>query len=369
VVKIPEHISELKSYKPGKPIAEIKEELGLDRVSVLWNNENNFGPSPKAMANMQAALMNSHLYPDPSSIELRTAIAEKEGISVEQVVVGSGSEAILSNIFQAFFHEGDHLLTSEGTFVAVYIWAKSHNVPVVKLSLNEDYGFDVQALINGITEKTKAIYIANPNNPTGSIVTKKEFEVMMAAVPEDVIVIMDEAYFEFAVHNEEYPNSILYNYPNVITLRTFSKAYGIAAIRIGYAMGDPDLIEALSKVRLTFEPSNLGQAAGIGALEDVEYLAKVLSNNREQLATCEKLFDEMDVRYVPSLANFITLVFDEESTVQEYFDRLMREGVFVRPLSAFGLPNCLRITLGTPEEMQHFQKAFRLVHSQLEAVK
>lgn len=363
MVKIPDHINELKSYKPGKPIPEIKAELGLDKVSVLWNNENNFGPSPKAMEMMRAAIENSHVYPDPTSKELRSAIATKEGIDVEQVVVGSGSEAILSNIFQAFFNEGDELLTSEGTFVAIYIWAKSHNVPVVKLALTSDYRFDVEAIKASITDKTKAIYISNPNNPTGSIITKREFESLMKAVPKEVIVIMDEAYYEFAAENQDYPNSVSYGYPNVITLRTFSKVYGIAAIRIGYAMGEARLIEALSKVRLTFEPSNLGQAAGIGALSDRDFLKKVLDNNRTELRACGELFDRLGVKYVKSFANFVTLDLGSPERVKVYSDELMKLGVFVRPLTAFGLPQCMRITIGTADEMSHFRTAFEEVHS------
>ncbi len=361
-IEIPEHIQQLRSYKPGKPIEQVVEELGLKETAILWNNENNLGPSPKAMEAIRSELQHSHLYPDPTASRLRAEIATREGISADQVVVGNGSEAILGNIFQGFFGPEDVLLTSEGTFVAVYIWAQSHNRPVVKIPLREDYSFDLDKMAAAIDEHTKVIYIANPNNPTGTMITKQEFEAFMQKVPEDVLVISDEAYYEYAVDlSDDFADSIKLRYPNVITLRTFSKAFGIASIRIGYAMGPLEIIETLAKIKMTFEPSNVAQAAGLGALSDSEYLEESLINNRKGIKLFKQLFEELGVKYAESYANFLMIDLGSEERVNELSQKLMKKGVFVRPLKAFGLPHCMRVSVGLQAENELFVKSFREV--------
>jgi histidinol-phosphate aminotransferase len=366
MVKIPANIEELKSYKPGKPIAEIIEEYGLKETAVLWNNENNFGPSPGALKEIQANLDNSHLYPDPACLELRKLIAEKNKVNIEDVAVGNGSESLFNNIFNSFFNVGDELLTCEGTFVAVYIWAKANKVNVRTVPLTSTYNFDLDALLESIDDNTKAVYLSNPNNPTGAMITEKELEAFMEKVPPHVIVIVDEAYYEFARDlSEDYPDSTRFRFENVLTLRTFSKAYGIAAIRIGYAMAHPRLIEALMKVKLTFEPSNLAQAAGIGAIQDEEYLRKTVENNTHELHYYYRELHRMGYQYIPSYANFIMLDLKSAERVNELNDALMRKGVFVRPLRAFGLPHCLRITVGLPHENRLCIKALEEAKAEL----
>ena len=351
MIQIPENITELKSYKPGKPLSQVIEELGLTEVAVLWNNENNFGPSPKAMEFVTASLSNSHVYPDPVCTELRNLLAAKWNRKFEQVAVGNGSESIFNNLFNAFFENGDELLTCSGTFVAVYIWAKANNVKVQTVPLSDGFTFDLDALYNAIYDKTKAIYLSNPNNPTGAMIPEQDLKAFIEKVPSNVLIIVDEAYFEFAHDlSTEFPNSASYNYENVLTLRTFSKAYGIAAIRIGYAIGHEKLIEAIMKVKLTFEPSNLDQAAGIGALSDEEYLNKTIENNTTEIKKYYQTFEALNLNYTPSFGNFVMLNFENEETVHFYFEELMKLGVFVRPLKAFGLPHCLRITVGLPRE-------------------
>ncbi len=353
MIEIPQNITELKSYKPGKPIQEIIADLGLKETAVLWNNENNFGPSPKALEEVSRVLGNSHLYPDPVSLELRKRIAKLNNREVEEVVVGNGSEEIFNNLFNAFFSPGEELLTCTGTFVAVYIWAKANKVPVHTVPLTAEYRFDPEALYEAISPKTKAIYLANPNNPTGAIIEEKELRDFLDKIPSNIIVVVDEAYFEFAQDiSPNYPDTSGWHYDNLITLRTFSKAYGIAAIRIGYALAKPALIEALAKVKLTFAPSNLAQAAGNGAIQDDAFLHKTISNNTAELKSfCEEL-ENMGFRYVPSFGNFVMLEMASADQVQAYFHELMKRGVFVRPLPAFGLPHCMRITIGLPEENQ-----------------
>ncbi len=351
MIETPKHIQDLKSYKPGKPIPEIVQEFGLGRTAILWNNENNFGAAPKALEAIQNASANSFLYPDPACLQLRGDIAALVGRKTDNIIVGNGSESVFNYILQAYFTGDDELLTSEGTFVAIYIWAKAHNVPVVKCPLTKEYGFDLEGILQRIGPKTKAVYLSNPNNPSGAMITRDELIQFIERVPQEVMVLVDEAYFEYAQDlTEAYPDSTRLDYPNLITLRTFSKAYGIAGIRIGYGVGTPELIAPLMKVKLTFEPSNLAQAAAIGALTDEEFLEKTVANNTRGLRYFYDAFSEMGLNYIPSFGNFVMIDFETADRAQALFEALMRKGVFVRQLPAFGLPHCIRITIGTPEE-------------------
>lgn len=351
MIEIPNHIQDLKSYKPGKPIPEIIAEFGLDRTAILWNNENNFGASPKALDAIKAVAERSSFYPDPLCWQLRSDIAQMLGRTGENIIVGNGSESVFNYILQAFFEEDDELLTSEGTFVAIYIWSKANNVPVVTCPLTDQYGFDLDALLAKIGPKTKGIYISNPNNPTGTMIPREQLLRFLDQVPKEVMVLVDEAYYEYANDlAETYPDSTTLNYPNLITLRTFSKAYGIAGIRIGYGVGIPELIAPLMKVKLTFEPSNLAQAAAIGALKDDAFLERTVANNTSGLRYFYEQLGLLNLKYLPSFGNFVMLDLGTEERVQTLFQALMRKGVFVRPLPAFGLSHCLRITVGTPEE-------------------
>lgn len=360
MVSIPQNIQEIKSYKPGKPIKDLVQELNLKEWAVLWNNENNLGPSPLAMDHVANALANSNLYPDPTSTELREHIAKLNNCQPTQVVVNNGSESILDGMFRAFFEKDDELLTCEGTFVAVYIWAKSNKVKVNKAPLSKAYRFDIQHLIENITPKTKAIYIANPNNPTGTIITKSELEEFLEAVPEHILVVIDEAYFEYAqALSPDYPDSTTIDRPNILTLRTFSKAYGIAAIRIGYAVGPEYLVEALSKVKMTFAPSNVAQAAGIGAIQDTEHLQKSVELNTAALPKFYAALHDAELNYIPSYGNFVMIDMNSVEQAREFTEKLKQKGVFVRHLPAFGLPHCVRISTGTEEENDLFVKVLK----------
>ena len=366
MVLIPENIEELKSYKPGKPINEIIKELNLAETAILWNNENNFGPSPMAMEKLTSVIGKSHLYPDPACLELRKLIAEKNNVEIANVAVGNGSESLFNNIFNSFFNREEELLTSEGTFVAVYIWAKANKVDVKTVSLTPSYNFDLDAIAENVTDKTKAIYLSNPNNPTGAMIDKNELIRFIEKIPDHIIIIVDEAYFEYAHDlSDDYPDSTLFRYDNVLTLRTFSKAYGIAAIRIGYAIASERMIAALMKVKLTFEPSNVAQAAGIGAIQDGDYLKKTIANNSQEIRKYYRELDKMGFRYIESFANFIMLDLGNADKVNLLFEALMKMGVFVRPLKAFGLAHCLRITVGLPNENELCLKALRECKAEL----
>jgi len=351
MINIPENIERLKSYKPGKPLEEIIEEFGLTRTAILWNNENNLGASPKAMEAVQRTVSGSNYYPDPACRELRTAIADRVGQRMKNIIVGNGSESVFNYMLGAFFNPGDELLTSEGTFVAIYIWAQANNVPCVTVPMTSTYGFDLDAIKSYITDRTKVIYLSNPNNPTGAMITESELRSFLKDLRDDIIVVVDEAYYEYAVDlSDEYPDSTQLDFPNLITLRTFSKAYGIAGIRIGYGIGPEELIEPLMKVKLTFEPSNVAQAAGVGALSDGEFLAESVRLNSEGIEYFYREFERLGLRFFKSAGNFVMIDLETPERVQEIYSELMRRGVFVRPLTAFRLPHCLRITVGLPNE-------------------
>lgn len=351
MIRIPENIQELKAYKPGKSISEIVDELGLTRTAVLWNNENNFGCAPNAKLKMAEAMDELYLYSDPLSTRLRTKIANLNGISPDQVAVGNGSEGIMQNMMRAFCKDDDEVLTFQGTFVIIYVWSKLNDTACKTVPLTKDYGFDLNPILDQITDKTKVIYLSNPNNPTGAMISESALRDFMSKVPKHILVVVDEAYYEYAkVITAEYPDSIRMNYPNILTLRTFSKAYGLAGMRVGYAMGAKELIEPLMRVKLTFEPSSLAQAAGEGALDDVDFLEKTVENNKQQLQLFYSAFDELGISYVPSFANFVMIDLGTAEKANDLFGKLLKQGVFVRVIAAFGLPHCIRITVGTPEE-------------------
>ncbi|MEZ4722400.1 MAG: histidinol-phosphate transaminase [Flavobacteriales bacterium] len=360
MVSIPKNIEELVSYKPGKPIQEIVREFNLSEWAVLWNNENNLGASPKVAEAIAEASKNIHRYPDPASLQLREKLAELNDCSVDQVMVDNGSESLLDNLFRSFFDKGDELLTCEGTFVAVYIWAKSNNKPVAKIPLGRGYRFDVKKLIESVTPQTKAIYLANPNNPTGAMITADELNELIDFVSEDVLIIVDEAYYEYAkVISPDYPDSFKLRKPNVITLRTLSKAYAIAGMRIGYALGPDALSEAMTKVKMTFAPSNIAQAAAIAALNDEHHLKHSVTLNKAALQQFYTAIHEAEINYVPSYGNFVMLDLETPEFAKEFTHQMMKKGVFVRHLPAFGLPHCVRVSTGTEKENMLFSRSIR----------
>ncbi len=358
---VPPYIESLEPYKPGKPIEEVKREFGLQRVIKLASNENPLGPSPLALEAIRTHLDELHYYPN-AGLHLREVLAEKFNLKVENVITGSGSEGIMANVIRTFLCDEDEVLTTESAFIGFQVLAKSRGVKYRTVPYN-NWRYDLPALAKQINEHTKIIYLANPNNPTGTIFTKKEFDEFYKKVPERVLIILDEAYFEYAHDNPTYPDSMHYRYDNVITLRTFSKIYGLAGVRIGYGFAHDELIKNLHKVKLPFEPSTLAQAAGIGALSDKEFLHKSLEVNSRGLTFMTKALKELDVEVVPSEANFVMFVRESEEDVNFIFKELLKQGIIVRPLKSFGLPNCIRVSIGTQEENLSFIDGLKRVLS------
>lgn len=358
---VPPYIETLEPYKAGKPIAELKKELGLTDVIKLASNENPLGASPLAIAEMQKVMSDLHFYPN-GGLDLREVLAERFDVNVGNVIVGSGSEGIMSNIIRTFLCDDDEVLTSEGTFVGFYVLARSRGVKMLTVPLRNCH-FDLKAIAAEINEHTKIIYLANPNNPTGTIFTKHEFDEFMKHVPPHVLIILDEAYFEYAKDNPKYPDSMHYRYDNVITLRTFSKIYGLAGVRIGYGFAHDELITNLLKVKLPFEPSTLAQAAGIGALRDTAFLHRALEVNAEGMKYVVPELQELGFTVVPSDANFVMCPLESAEAVNELYNEMLKLGVIIRPLPAFRLPHCIRITIGTMAENKRMIQSLKTIKS------
>jgi histidinol-phosphate aminotransferase len=357
---VPPYIESLRPYEAGRTIESVRRQYGLDHIAKLASNENPRGPSPRAVEAMRDALAGVHLYPD-GGLELREVLARRFDLKVANVIAGNGSEGIMSTIIRAFLCDDDEVLTTDAAFIGFQVLAKSRGVRYRTVPYR-DWRYDLEALAAAVNEKTKMVYLANPNNPTGTIFTKSEFDDFYRHVPERVLIILDEAYFEYAKDNPHYPDSMHYRYDNVITLRTFSKAYGLAGVRIGYGFAHEELIRNLLKVKLPFEPSTVAQAAGIAALEDREFLERSLELNARGLAFLGSALRELGMKAVPSEANFVMVELGSEAEASQMFEGLLAQGVVVRPLKAFGLPQCIRISTGTDEDNRLLAAALRRVH-------
>jgi histidinol-phosphate aminotransferase len=348
MVQVPLHIENLRPYEPGRSIDEVRQAYGLTRVAKLASNENPLGPSPSALAAIAKNFGAVNFYPN-GGLDLRGRLAEKFNLKLGNVIAGSGSDSIMAAIVRAYLSPSDEVLTTEGAFIGFQVQARGSGAAYRTVPYR-DWRYDLPALAAAITEKTKIVYLANPNNPTGTIFSKAEFAEFYKRVPERVLIIMDEAYFEYAKGNPLYPNSLDYRYDNVITLRTFSKIYGLAGLRVGYGFAHEEVITNLLKVKLPFEPGALAQIAGIAALDDPEFVERTLELNALGLRLIGDSLKQMGLDVVPSDANFVMVPLKDASEADWMTDQLLRKGVIVRPLGAFGLPQCVRISTGTDED-------------------
>jgi histidinol-phosphate aminotransferase len=344
-------------YQPGKPISAVKRELGLERVIKLASNENPFGPSPKAVAAMRTALDELNLYPDGAAFELRSTLSSRFGVPMDQIIVGNGSEELIANVALALIESpNDEILTGEFSFPRYDAAADLAPCRLHKIPLAEGWRFDLPAIANAVTDDTKIIYVANPNNPTGTMVSRSELEAFLSAVPDSVLVVMDEAYFEFARHRDDYPDGREYvlSGRNVVSLRTFSKAHGLAGVRVGYGFVPKYLAHAIDRVRAPFDLNSLAQVAGVAALDDEEHVGKTLANNADGLGALRKAFEALGCSVTDSCTNFHFV--DLGRPAGPVFEALLRKGYIVRPIG--GAPNHLRVTVGTAEENDGFAAAF-----------
>ena len=353
----PEYLDKLKVYQAGKPIDELVREKGLTRVSKLASNENPLGPSPYAIREMTKELWEVHRYPDMHAYKLKNKLSEIYNLKADNIVLGNGSEGIMGYVARAILQPGNEVLTCDNTFIGFYILARSAGAILKTVPLTEDYRFNVEALKDSISHKTKVIYIANPNNPTGTYISKQEFDYLMDYVPDDVLVLIDEAYYEFAIGRDDYPDSMEYRYDNVLTLRTFSKAYGLSGIRVGYGFAHSDLIKYLNRVKLPFEPNLIGQVGAVGALTDIPHLKQTIENNFSRYVELMDYLNTKEFNPIKSVTNFVAFKTGSGEASDFMFNRLLNEGVIIRPLKANEMPDFVRVSLGTKDEMNHYYEA------------
>lgn len=339
----------LPSYKPGKPIDEVKKELGLTKVIKLASNENPFGASPKAAEAIRELAANTAIYPDGYAAVLREKVAQKIGVAQEQLIFGNGSDEIIQFLCRALLDENTNTVTADPTFSQYKLNATIEGAEVREIACKEDGTHDLEAMLAAIDENTRIVWVCNPNNPSGTYIDKASFEQFMKSVPADVLVVSDEAYYEYAIA-DDFPQSIplLKTYKNLIVLRTFSKAYGLAALRVGYGVGDADFIAKLDPVRPPFNNTTFAHAAAAAALDDDPFIAECVQKNREGMKLYEAFCEEQGLTYYSSQANFILIDFGRSG--DEVFDYLLKRGFIIRSGEALGFPTCARITVGSQEE-------------------
>lgn len=347
----PPWIDDVKRYVPGKPIEEVRRELGIDEPAKLASNENCLGPSPAAVEAATRELSQVHLYPESQCYYLRRDLADRLKVPTESLIFGNGSHDLLDIAVRTFVFPDEEVLTADVTFVAYTLAAQTNGRKLVQIPV-EDMTYDLESMADAINDKTKLILLANPNNPTGTIVRRAAFDAFLERVPKDVVLVVDEAYFEY-VDDPEYPNSLQYHdgERRIITTRTFSKIYGLAGLRVGYAISSPELIEAMDKVRLVFNVSRVGQAAARAALGDHDHVERSRETAKAGLEYLYKQLEQRDIKHWKSHTNFVFIDFGRPA--REVYDALLTKGVIVRPLPG---PYC-RVTVGLPDENRRFIEA------------
>lgn len=343
-----EGVKSLSPYQAGKPIEELERELGISNIIKLASNENPFGFPESAKQAIMNQLNDLTRYPDANGFELKAAISKKFGVQANQITLGNGSNDLLELFAHTFVSEQDEVIYSQYAFIVYPLVTKAINAVAREIPA-KDWGHDLEAFLAAINAKTKLIFIANPNNPTGNFLTEAEIDAFLANVPTNVIVVLDEAYTEFTHVSERVDSfGLLAKYPNLIVSRSLSKAYGLAGLRIGYAVSNPDIADLLNRVRQPFNCNSLALASAIAVMNDDAFVERVAENNRQEMQRYEAFCQAQGLSYIPSKGNFITIDFQRPAA--PIYDALLREGVIVRPIAGYGMPNHLRISIGLPEE-------------------
>jgi histidinol-phosphate aminotransferase len=347
VDRVPEYIRALVPYQPGKPIEEVEREYGISNSSKLASNENPLGPSARAIAAIRAKLDQLHLYPDGDCFYLKSALANKLGIDAERLIFGNGSNELIELAVRTFMRPGDEAVMARQAFL-VYPLVVQAVGGVGKVVALKNFTHDLSAIGEAIGPSTRIVFLANPNNPTGTIYRRDEWERFLQQVPADVLIIVDEAYFEY-VRDTDYPDSLKYHAhgKTLLTLRTFSKLYGLAGLRIGYGVAPREIADLLHRVRQPFNVNAVAQWAALAALEDHEHVQRSLEVNRQGMEYLTKEFARLGLEQVPSQANFILV---RVGSGNQVFQQLLAQGVIVRPMAAYDFPEYVRITVGTMEE-------------------
>ena len=358
VEHLPEYIRTLIPYEPGKPIEEVEREYGIANSTKLASNENPLGPSPKALAAIRAKLDELNLYPDGDCFYLKNGLAKKLGVTPEQLIFGNGSNEIIELAVRAFMRPGDHAVMARQAFVVYQLIVQAVGGKSVQVPLRE-FTHDLEAIAAAVTAETRIVFLANPNNPTGTIYRRPEWERFLATLPNDVLLIVDEAYFEY-VRDAGYPDSLKYQNDDraMLTLRTFSKLYGLAGLRVGYGIAPQAIVAMLQRVRQPFNVNAPAQWAALAALSDSEHVQRSLAVNREGLEFLGSEFEKLGLEFVPSQGNFILV---RVGKGQEVFKQLLSQGVIVRPMGGYQFPEHVRVTVGTMDENRKFIAALQKV--------
>jgi len=348
MINVAENIKSINPYVPGKPIEELERELGISNSIKLASNENPLGPSPKALAAIKKVVDGLNRYPDGSGFYLSQALAKKYNVALPQIILGNGSNELIELVVRTFVQPGDEIISADPSFVVYKMITQAAGGTNVIVPCRE-MRHDLDAMAERITEKTKIIFIANPNNPTGTMNTASEMNRFMERVPDHVIVAVDEAYFEYVTH-ADYPDSLDYlrEGRNILALRTFSKIYGLAGLRIGYGVTKPELAENMNKVRQPFNTNSPAQAGALAALADRKHVEKSIAVNNEGKQYLYQSFGQLGVQYIPTEANFI--LFETALEGKDVYGALLKQGVIIRPMGG----KRLRVTIGLPEENTRF---------------
>lgn len=358
VEQVPDHIRTLIPYEPGKPIEEVEREYGIAHSVKLASNENPLGPSPRAIAAIRARLDQLNLYPDGDCFYLKQGLAKKLGVAPECLIFGNGSNEIIELAVRTFMQAGDEAVMARQAFVVYQLVVQAVGGKGTAVPL-KNYTHDLAAIAEAITPRTRIVFLANPNNPTGTIYRREEWENFLNRVSHDVLLIVDEAYFEY-VQDPRYPDSLDYHKDGraILTLRTFSKLYGLAGLRIGYGVGPKELIGLMQRVRQPFNVNAAAQWGALAALDDADHVRRSLEGNRQGLEYLQEEFKKLGLEFVPSQANFILV---RVGKGHEVFEQLLRLGVIVRPMGGYQLPEHVRVTVGTMEENRKFIDALSKV--------
>ncbi len=352
-------VSSLTPYQPGKPIEEVERELGIPNATKLASNENPLGPSPLVLAAMRECLDSIALYPDANGFRLKKALGEHLKVSPETLILGNGSNDVLDLIARVFVGPGDEVVFSQYAFLVYSLVAHAVGGNI-KITPAAEWGHDLALMADTVSERTKVVFIANPNNPTGTYNTASELEVFLASVPSEVIVVLDEAYFEY-VQKSDYPDGLefLDRYRNLIVVRTFSKAYGLAGLRIGYGIASEQITDLMNRVRQPFNVSQVAQIGGIAALEDPEHVRRSRELNHQQMQRLCAACDQLELPYIPSVANFLTIDFGRRAA--EIQKSLLKRGIIVRPVDNYEMPHHLRVTIGRSQEIDQLIDAVKVL--------
>ncbi len=352
-------IRRLTPYQPGKPVEELERELGIEGSIKLASNENPLGASPRVADAITRALTEVERYPDGGGVVLRRAIGERLGVKDDTITLGNGSNDVLDLIARVFAGPGDEIVFSQHSFAVYPIATQAVGADAVVTPAVE-FGHDLVAMAKAVTARTRIVFVANPNNPTGTWNTRDEIRALLESVSEEVIVVIDEAYAEY-VEDERYPDTLAWlgEFPNLVVTRTFSKIYGLASLRIGYSISSPEIADLINRVRHPFNVNSLAQQAALAALEDEEFVAASRRANSDGMTQLESGFRDLGLQWIPSVGNFLTV--DVGRDAGPVYDALLHKGVIVRPVANYGLPNHLRISIGLAEENDRCLTALREV--------